>query len=262
MFAKTTRHPAYTDDDPRIVLALRAATEPPPRRWKVFARGCVAEFVLLSLVVLGDTDFGPRTEEPPKPRTPTHTTLLYIPPVAPPASQAPPPPPPNAAAVRTLPAVPVDPGLASAKVKVEMSAIVISVEDDVGNQLPAVLKQQNGTLALLEAKDPTFAHYTFTPPDWRMEERVVDVSRKVRFTMLQPSRWPMVQSLIAGSGITMERYQLCALFDRGFYRCIEQEIRNHAGASAEGRVHTVKLAFNSSRSCGIDVLNVEFYPAP
>ena len=59
MFHGKTRHPAYGDDDPRIVLALRAATEPPPRQWNFFVTGCAVECVLLSLAVCPKPDWEP-----------------------------------------------------------------------------------------------------------------------------------------------------------------------------------------------------------
>jgi hypothetical protein len=263
-FTRKTRHPAYTDDDPRIVLALREVTEPRSRRWNFFVHGCAVECFLILLALLSDTDFGMRAQKPAKPDRRKQTTVLYIPRVKPPASQAraTPPPPKNALATRHIPQV-LDPQYPPVKVKIDLSAIEISVADDVDNQLPAVVRQQNGMLALLEVDDPKFARYTFTPPDWRMEEGVQDVSRKIRFSMTPLSRWPMVESLIAGGGISLQRYRVDALFDSDFSRCLEQEIRNHANAATgSGRVHTVQLAFNSSRSCGIDVLNVEYYPVP
>ena len=255
---KKLRHPAYTDDDPRIVLALRAFTEPRPRLWNFFLQGCAVEFLLLSLAILSDAGLTARESRPQKPARTTKTTVLYMPRARP---QVPPPPqssPPRTG--RRVPRVLEDPALPAAKVKLDMRAIEISVEDDT-SELPAVVRQQNGMLALLEVDDPRFARYTFAPPDWHMQEGVVDVSRKIRFSMSPVSQWPLVESLVVGSGIKMERYQMNALFDSDFARCLEQEIRNHAGISTgSGRVHVVRLAFNSSRSCGIDVLNVEFYP--
>jgi len=261
MFHGKTRHPAYGDDDPRIVLALRAATEPPPRQWNFFVTGCAVECVLLSLAVLSEAGLGADASQPPRPSKSRSVTMLYIPR---PGRTSPTPPPPAPLASRRAPSAPLYPSLPPAppvKVKIDMSAIAISIVDDTANQLPAVVRQQNGTLALLDLDDPSYARYVFEPPDWRLREGIVDVRRRIRFTMTPPSRWPLLQSIAASNGIQMERYQVNALFDGAFSECLEREIRNHAIASAgSGRVSAVVLAFNSSRSCGIDVLNVEFAP--
>jgi hypothetical protein len=260
MFTKTRRpDPAYTDDDPRIVVALRMATEPRARRWNFFLTGCVVESVLLFIAILSEAGFGTVAPQTPKPAKAAAPTLLYVPPLRKPHADQPPPP--NTLAGRRVPRLLTDPAPPATKVKIDMSAIEISVVDDAANEIPAVVRQQNGRLALLDADDPSYARYTFKPPDWQMSEQMEDVSRRIRFTMTPPSKWPLLQTLAASNGIKMERYQVNALFDGAFSDCLEQEIRNHTIASpGAGRVSAVVLAFNSSRSCGIDVLNVAFAP--
>lgn len=259
MFTEKTRHPAYTDQDPRIVLALRAATEPNGRRWNSFLTGCALESVFLMLAVLAEGEYGRIARQPPKPVKTKPIAFLYIPRTRPRTSNPPPPAAPVASRRVSRPLE--DPAPQPMKVKIDMSSIEISVADDVANEIPAVVRQQNGRLALLEPDDPMYARYTFEPPDWRMQEGIVDVSRKIRFTMTPSSRWPLLQSLATTNGIKMERYQVNALFDGAFSACLQREIGNHTiSSSGAGRVRAVLLAFNSSRSCGIDVLNVEFAP--
>ena len=145
-----------------------------------------------------------------------------------------------------------------AKGRVDMNSIEISVQDDT-NELPEVVRQQGRVLALVERGDQSIAHYIFEPPDWIMRDQIVDVSGRIRFAMIPPSRWELLRSLAGSHSIEMEKYQVDALFDSGYARCLEQEIRKRADLSSnQGRVRAAVLAFTSSRGCGIDVVNLEF----
>jgi hypothetical protein len=251
MIFKRARNPAYTDDDPRIVLVLRWATEPPPAPWIPFLIGCSAFAIGMGVLTVGALDFSPEVLHPPGP-----VTHLFIPP------------PRTVNQVRQPPVLktqakapgpiqdPVD--LPLARGRVDMNSIEISVRDDT-NELPEVVRQQGGVLALVERGDQSIAHYIFEPPDWTMRDQIVDVSGRIRFAMIPPSRWELLRSLAGSHSIEMEKYQVDALFDSGYARCLEREIRKRADLSPNpGRVRAAVLVFTSSRSCGIDVVNVEF----
>jgi hypothetical protein len=139
-----------------------------------------------------------------------------------------------------------------------MNAIQISIAADSSNQLPEVLRQQGGMLAFLEAKDPSIAFYTFRPPEWHMQDGMVDISGKMRFSMKPASKWPLLQSLASSNGIAMDRFEVDALFDGKFAGCLQQEIQKSAAGAGKGRVRAVTLVFSSERRCGVDVLNVQF----
>ena len=250
---KRERHPAYTDDDPRIVLVLRWATEPQPGPWIPFLVGCSAFGVAMGLLTVGALDLSPGEMQPPR-----KITRLFIPALRSveqarhhPAKARP------IASKALQPELdPVTPPL---KGRVDMNSIEISVLDDSGDELPEVVLQQGGVLALVERDDQSMARYTFKPPDWRMSDQIEDVSGRIRFSMPPASRWSLLRSLADSHSIAIENYQVDALFDSRYALCLEQEIRKRADLSPNpGRVKAAVLVFTSSRSCGIDVVNLEF----
>ena len=257
MFARRSRHPAYTDDDPPIVRALRAATEPPPWRLNFFFTGCLVEATLLMLGVLTESISGlPRSVEK-HAKKDRPMTIVYIPPSG--MRPQPPPPPRGTVAVAKLAIPPVIdyPTPPKSKIKVRLGEITINIAEDTDDQLPSVVRQQNGTFAVLDPNDPSFTRYTFDPPDWQMHPTVLDVRRRMKFRLIPPSNWPLLRSLAESNNLKPDNYQVDALFDGAFSDCLEREIRNRSSGGT-GQVTAVSLAFNSSRSCGIDVLKVDF----
>jgi hypothetical protein len=255
MMFKKARHPAYTDDDPRIVLVLRWATEPQPGPWIPFLIGCGAFGIAMAILTVGALDLSTEEERVP----PRQVTRLFIP--APrkgeQARQHPAKTQPTASKALQPELDPVK--LPPMKGRVDMNSIEISVLDDSSDELPEVVRQQGGVLALVEPGDQSMARYTFKPPDWRMSDRFEDVSGRIRFSMTPASRWALLRSLADSHSIAIEKYHVDALFDSGYARCLEQEIRKRADLSPNpGRVRAALLMFTSSRSCGIDVINLEF----
>ena len=218
--------------------------------WKSFFTAVSVEALCFMTLLGGLPSFGhphkPIETKPPPTRV---TTLVF----RPAAGQQPPP----ASAIRSAPTVPVIPSGHSG-IKVDMTTIQISVADDSSDQITKVLSQQGGMLGFLEASDPSIALYTFRPPEWRMQNQMVDVSGQMRFSMKPPSRWPLLQSLASSNGIAMDRFEVDALFDRKFAGCLQQEIQKTAARTGTGRVRAATLAFTAEGRCGINVLNVEF----
>ena len=253
MKLKRVRNAAYTDDDPPIVRALRFATEPQPRPWGPFLTGYGVFAVVLGALTI--STLGPPRPEKPKPH---QITRLFVP-ARRTESRDHPPEKKRLVSKETRPAVPPPIDLPPVNGKVDLSAIEISVLSDSSNQLPEVMRQQRGTLALVERSDQAVAHYTFEPPDWKMNDEITDVSGRIRFSISPPFTWDLLRSLSGVTAIQMEKYQVDALFDGGYARCLEQEIRKRADAEPNpGRVKAAVLVFTSSRSCGIDVVNLEY----
>jgi hypothetical protein len=248
MIFNKARHPAYTDDDPRIVLVLRWATEPQPTPWKPFLMSCGAFAVIFGFLTAAALDLPPEEVS-----QPTRVTQLFVPP---PRSVE------QVSQTHPMASNVLRPELASVvlppiKGRVDMNSIQISVRD--GDELPEVVRQQGGVLALVERNDRSMARYTFKPPDWIMSDQFEDVSGRIRFSMTPASKWALLRSLADSHSIRIENYQVDALFDSRYARCLEQEIRKQADLSRNpGRVRAAVLVFTSSRSCGIDVVNLEF----
>jgi hypothetical protein len=262
MLFERKRNAAYTDDDPPIVLSLRYATEPPPQPWPALFTGGLLHVLTLGLLLV---DSFAVPSEIPKPSRPP-VTKLFIPPRPRATPEKQPPPPPEkkspvvaSAAPRPKREDPPPPEPPAVKDRVDMQSIEISVLEDAANELPEVIRRQQGILALVEPGDQSIAHYVFEPPDWKMRDRIADVSGRIRFSMSPPSRWALLRSLAERHSIDMEKYQVDALFDGAYQDCLKSEIRRSAEASPNaGRVRSAVLVFNSSRSCGIDVVKLEF----
>jgi len=143
---------------------------------------------------------------------------------------------------------------------VNLSAIQVSFADDVSGQLPAVLRDQHGMLALLGREDDsTVTQYVFRPPAWEMRGAVVDVSSNLRILMDPPRKWALWREIAARYGIDLERYRAYAVFSIVYRRCLMEAIRDRAlarGLRPGGRVSAVRLAFTADRPCGVEVLEV------
>jgi hypothetical protein len=143
----------------------------------------------------------------------------------------------------------------------DLSAIQVSFADDAVGQLPAVLRNQHGMLALLDRDDTTVTQYVFRPPAWEMRDAIMDVSANLRIRMDPPEKWALWREIQARYGIVLERYQAFAVFNIGYRVCLIDAIRERAlsrGLRPGGRVSAVRLAFTADRPCGIEVLEVSF----
>ena len=74
MIFKRARDPAYTDDDPRIVLVLRWATEPQPAPWIPFLISCGAFGIGMAILTVGAVDIAREGLNPPR-----RLTHLFVP---------------------------------------------------------------------------------------------------------------------------------------------------------------------------------------
>lgn len=156
-------------------------------------------------------------------------------------------------------APPPQPGHTFPPAAVDLSAIKVSFADDVSSQLPAVLRDQHGMLALLDPDDSSVTQYLFTPPAWEMREVITDISSKLCIRMDPPGKWGLWRAIAARHGIALERYRAYAVFDMAYRHCLLDAIRDRAvagGLPPEGRVVAVRLAFTAARRCGIEVLEV------
>jgi len=143
--------------------------------------------------------------------------------------------------------------------EVDLGAIKVSFANDVAGQLPAVLRDQHGMLALLDRDDLTVTQYVFRPPAWEMQDAAMDVSSNFRILMDPPEKWVLWREIAARYGITLERYRAYAVFNILYRHCVINAIREQArarGPRSGGRVSAVRLAFMADRPCGIKVLEV------
>jgi hypothetical protein len=226
--------------------------------WRSFAFSGIAHAIFLLLPLLASSQLAKRQREA-QPATPL--VIVFLPKQTPPEA-----PPPKTflssskSAFQTAPAV--APPLA--KVPVDMSAIELSFAADTGNQLPEVIRQQRGVLALIDKADPTIARYVFEPPQWAFRPGIVDISDRVRFVMYPPEKWAAVSALVAEHGLQLDQYEVCALFETSYAGCLRDAISVRATSDARGagaRVKSARLAFSAASPCGIDVLEVSFAAA-
>ncbi len=151
------------------------------------------------------------------------------------------------------------------EMRVDMNTVELTFDDDVTNQLPEVVRMHAGVLALLDKEELGIARYLIEPPGWEIRETLLDVSRKVRLAMYQPQKWALLRSLALQHSIALDRYQVCALFESSYRRCLQEAIRSRAAELSEGRgrrVKSARLAFNKANPCGVTVLEVMFVPEP
>ena len=150
-------------------------------------------------------------------------------------------------------------GAAVQELTMDLTAMKLSFADDVGAQLPEVVRKNGGALALLDKNDPTIARYTLQPPFWEVQEGIRDVSRKLRLAMDPPQKWAVFRNAAERYGLDLDRYQACAMFDAAYSRCLQDAIRTRALSGAPhsaGRISSARLAFVADRACGIEVLEV------
>jgi hypothetical protein len=179
---------------------------------------------------------------------------------APPPSAAVPPKLATAAAGSASGIKPEPPNIAIPALTVDLHAIKFEFADDVEGQLPEVVRQDGGVLGLLDIEDPNIARYILQPPSWDAQESIQDVRRKFRFTMTPPSSWRVFRDSARRSGIDLNRYYGCAIFDDAYRRCLLSAIRRRAlldARSPEGHVSFVRLAFAAGSPCGVNVLEVK-----
>jgi len=153
-----------------------------------------------------------------------------------------------------------DPVHEQPEVKLDLGAVRLTFVNDSRHQLPQVVEEQQGMLALLDLKDNTIARYLVQPPAWEAAERIEDVSRSLRIFMDPPEEWAVFRNVASNQGIDLRQYRACALFDEGFRRCLKNAILAKASSvrGASGRVSSVLLAIAASQPCGIEVLEVSF----
>jgi hypothetical protein len=147
-------------------------------------------------------------------------------------------------------------------VAVNLSSIRLDFALDVGNQLPDVVAAQHGMLALVDRQDVGLALYILEPPEWKLRPTNMDISRKFKFWMDPPGKWPVFSNAANHDGIDLGQYIACAVFDAAFSMCLRREIQSHVAPGATGSVSIVTLAFAADRACGIEVREVRLAPQP
>jgi hypothetical protein len=146
---------------------------------------------------------------------------------------------------------------------IDMNSIQLSFADDVANELPEVVRMNDGIFALTEKADPGFARYTITPPDWTVRETLTDISGKIRLALYQPEKWNILRSVAQMHAIRLESYQAAALFGAAYNRCLADAIGRKArdiAPGGKGLIVSARLSFASGSECGIKVLEVSFAP--
>lgn len=154
------------------------------------------------------------------------------------------------------------PDSTTSNVTVNLNSISLSIAPDLRNQLPGVVEAQHGMLALLDKDDLGVARYLMQPPGWKPRAGMTDISRRLRFKMEPPRKWPIFREVAGRYGIDLDRYVGCAVFDAAFGRCLKAAIRSRLSPDAAGPVSSVRLAFAADRACGIEVLEVRFASKP
>ncbi len=145
-------------------------------------------------------------------------------------------------------------------VKVDLNAILLSFAPDIRNELPQVVQDQHGMLALLDKEDKTVARYLVRPPAWETEEKIQDVSRSLRILMDPPEKWAVLRNVSQAYGIDLNQYQACAVFDLSFRACLKNAIlaKAFSAPAHSGSVKSARLAIAAGQPCGIEVLEVSF----
>jgi hypothetical protein len=238
-------------------LSWRAA---PPLPWNSLAGSLAIH--LMAVILLLSTFAGPLGESAVS-RSAQTVPQSFVP------LAFPTPPPPERALLQTAgrldpPPAELPDAASSSNVTVNLNAIQLSIAPDVRNQLPGVVEAQHGMLALLDKDDLGVARYLMQPPGWRPRAGMTDISRRLRFKMDPPRKWPVFREVAERYGIDVDRFVGCAVFDAAFGRCLKAAIRNRLSPGAAGPVSSVRLAFAADHACGIEVLEVSLAgkPAP
>ncbi len=183
---------------------------------------------------------------------------------APPMSSAHLPPSMSLAAAGFSKGIQREPPAATAPVlDVDLNTTQLEFADDVGEQLPEVVRQNRGMLALLEKQDLTFARYILQPPSWEAQEGIWNVSGKFHLIMTPPQRWAVFRRASELYGVDLNRYYACAIFDDVYRHCLKETIRSWVSSRAPGlmgRVFFARLAFAGDQPCGLKVLEVSRAP--
>ncbi len=143
--------------------------------------------------------------------------------------------------------------------RVDLNAMELSFEDDGLNELPGVVRSFNGVFALIDKGDPSFARYILEPPNWTIKEVTLDLSGRLRFTMTPADKWAVLREAAQRYGLDLHDYNVSALFEGTYAKCLQQAIRERAMAADAGanrRVKSARLAFASGKSCGIEVVSI------
>jgi hypothetical protein len=157
----------------------------------------------------------------------------------------------------------IESGEQNPSVRVDMNSIQLSFADDVTNQLPGVVTEWGGALALMDKDDPSFARYLILPPDWSVRRTLLDASGKFRLAMDPPRKWNLLRIVAEQNSIDLDRYQVCALFEGEYSKCLRSVILLRANQLSDGksvRVRSARLVFEVGRPCGVNVLEVTFVP--
>lgn len=240
----------------RLIKALLQDAHGERVRWRF--RGIVVSVLVHSAAfgLLG-IDFASLRQDRTPPESPRRVQMIYVPARVDKVVERPAEPEASAQRAVVAPRQIEQVAFPPIKRQVNMNSIEISVAKDTANQLPAVIRQQGGLLALVDKDDQSIARYVFEPPDWTLREAVTDISDKVRFSMAPPEEWAVVRDLQRRYSIEFDRYVVSALFNGGYTACLQEAIRRHADEMhAEGDVKSARLLFTTSRPCGIEVLHV------
>jgi hypothetical protein len=146
---------------------------------------------------------------------------------------------------------------AAPELAVDLTAIKIEVADDPDEQLPEVVRQYGGMLALLDKEDQTVARYVLEPPSWELQEGFRDVSGGYCFDLIPPRRWAVLRKAAERHDVVLGRFKAYAVFDVSYGRCLKNAIRRQAlldAPGSAGRVSFARVAFAPGNPCGIKVL--------
>jgi hypothetical protein len=244
------------------ILALARALNwraAPPLPWNSLA-GSLAMHVLAAMVFVWI--FPEPSGEAPVSRAQEAVVQSFVPlafPAAPARQQA------LLQTAESLARPPIEiPDATASNVTVNLNSIQLSIALDLGNQLPGVVETQHGMLALVDKEDLGVAHYLMQPPGWKPRAGMTDISRRLRFKMDPPRKWPVFREVADRYGIDVDRFVGCAVFDAAFGKCLKAAIRDRLAPDATGPVSWVRLAFAADHPCGIKVLEVSLArkPAP
>ena len=164
-------------------------------------------------------------------------------------------------APRALDAGPLNeasPETADTRIDIDMKSIQLDIADDVANQLPGLVSEWGGALALMERNDLSFACYLIRPPEWSVSRTLVDVRGKFQMTMDPAWKWAVLRTAAERNSIALDHYRACALFGIDYKQCLYAAIRLQAmqryGKSAI--VRQARVAFEGGKPCGVNILEI------
>jgi hypothetical protein len=136
---------------------------------------------------------------------------------------------------------------------VNLSRVQLSFADDLREELPGVVRAQQGMLGLLDKEDLSITRYVLRPPDWDARPMIGDVSRKLVIYMENPQRWAVFRQAAQRIGAPLDQFQACAVFDISYSRCLQDAIRRRSGGAP---VSWARLAVAPGSPCGIEAVEV------